>query len=1041
MLYTLHKNLFRVVSMLTMGLCFIFNGLALGQYASEPPIPDAPESAMISGENQTSNELLNSAPIEFNEENRFALNKAGEHSTDQGSGNFVAQEEVSLSGTVMDDSGLLAGVNVLIRGSNRGTTTNANGEFEITAESDVVLIFSMVGYANVEINTETTSQDLDNLEIMLSEESLSLGELTVMGYSEVETRHVASSVASIDVERMRASPIVKLEEAFHGTIPGVTLQQGHNLPGSGPGAPSIRGISTLQNASPLVMVDGMEQSLSDIDPNQIRSITVLKDAASASMYGSRGANGVILIETERGRADEFSVDVHSWSAVNNPIDLPDFVNSADYMLLRNEARSIQGQTAAFTDEEMTLANNGEYTNTNWMDAVMQQQAYSHNTSANISGGGGVGAFNLMLGYEQEGGLNQYEGTDQFSARFNTNINIDDRFVLLADFYAHRLQVDRLQANSDGHGLYQNVWRMNPTQDINYESDLEDHYVLYNNLNPIASMEQGGARNNLYDRSSINLRPTYHINDKLNISGNLSYLINKSAYKYKRETFKFFDGDGVPVETWANSVGSSQGVSASQLTGRALLNYETELRSGHDKIYITAGTETMNHTYTDYREITKASFFNKVNYSLDNRYILEATVRADGSSKFAPGNRWGYFPSGALAWNIHNEGFLSGLKDSGALTNLKLRVSYGLIGKENVDPYLWQEIVNNWGWTMRTPNPSFSWETQEQANIGIEITTFNDRLDLAADAYTKHSKDLIYDAFPIPPLTGSHSLESSVNIGEVENTGWELSANWYDQVGNFSYNVGSMLFDNQNQVLKAGYSASDTLIFKDNDDQIWYRGIALENYYGMETDGYFQTQDELDATTAKLPNTMVGDIRYIDQNEDGVINDNDKVDLGDPFPHLNYSFTVDLNYKRWDFSVLGQGVGKRTGRLSGMEGFPVRMDGSSNDLGTPSQYYMDNRWSADNPDSRFPRVWTGSTPNEVLSDVWLSDASYFRIKTIQLGYTIPNIGESFRNVRIYANARDMFTFTNYEGLEPERNGGNGNYPRMASFSLGIRATIY
>ncbi|MEX0928048.1 MAG: SusC/RagA family TonB-linked outer membrane protein [Balneolales bacterium] len=1003
MLYMLHKSLFRIASMLAVGLCIIFSGSAMGQYASEL--------------------------------------KTEEHAADQDLDNLVAQEQVSLSGTVRDASGPLPGVNVLIRGSNRGTTTNVNGEFEITVESEVILIFSMVGYADVEINTGTTSHDLDDMEIILSEASMSLGELTVMGYSEVETRHVASSVASMDVERMKASPIAKLEEAFHGTIPGVTIQQGYNLPGQGPGAISIRGISTLQNAAPLVMVDGMEQSLSDIDPNQIKNITVLKDAASASMYGSRGANGVILIETERGRADRFSVDVHSWGAVNSPIDLPNFVNSADYMLLRNEARSMQGQTPAFSDEEMTLANNGEYTNTDWMDAVMQQQAYSHNTSANISGGGGVGAFNLMLGYEEESGLNPYEGTNQFSARFNTNINIDDRFVLLADFYAHRLQVDRLQANSDGHGLYQNVWRMNPTQDINYESDVENHYVLYNNLNPIASMEQGGARNNLYDRSSINLRPTYHINDNLNITGNFSYLINKSAYKFKRETFRFFDGDGVPVETWSNSVGSSQGVSASQLTGRALLNYETELRNGQDKIYVTAGTETMNHTYTDYREITKASFFNKINYSLDNRYIIEATVRADGSSKFAPGNRWGYFPSGALAWNIHNESFLSGLKDSGALTNLKLRLSYGLIGNENVDPYLWQEVVNNWGWNMRIANPSFSWEKQEQANIGIEITTLNNRLNLAADAYTKHSKDLIYDSFSVPPLTGSHSLQSTVNIGEVENTGWELSANWNDQVGDFSYNVGSMLFDNQNKVLKAGYSVSDTLIFTNDDDQIWYRGIALENFYGMETDGYFQNPDELDATTAKLPNTMVGDIRYVDQNGDGVINDNDKVDLGDPFPHLNYSITVDLDYKRWDFSLMGQGVGKRTGRLNGMEGFPVRMDGSSNDLGTPSQYYMDNRWTEDNPNSRFPRVWTGSTPNEVLSDVWLSDASYFRIKTIQLGYTFSNLGESLRNVRIYANARDMFTFTNFEGLEPERNGGNGNYPRMASFSLGIRATIY
>lgn len=944
---------------------------------------------------------------------------------------------IHVKGKVVDEKGEpLPGVSVLIKGSNIATSTDAQGVYEIRTDGEATLIFSLIGFANIEIPTAGKSK----IDVILREKSLDLDEVVVVGYNQVERRHIASSIAQMDMEEIKTRPIIKLQDAFSGTIPGATLSKGSNLPGSVPGTISIRGISTLQNSEPLVIVDGMEQSLTDIDPNQIKSITVLKDAASASMYGSRGANGVILIETERGTTGQFKVNLHSWAAINDPIDLPNFVNSADYMRLNNEARTIQNQSLLFTESQIDSASSGLYANTNWLDEVMQRHSYAQNTAASISGGGGVGSFNLMMGYVTENGLNNSEGTEKFSARFNTNINIADKFVLLADFYAHRLQVDRLYANDDGHGLYQTAWRMNPAQSVYYDSGLPEHYRLHNNLNPVASINRGGLYNAMYDRSTINLRPRYYINRNLSLNGNVSYMVNKSANKHKRETFKFFDGDGKPVTTWDNSVGAEQGTSVSQLTARATVDYERDLRKSKDKIYLIAGSEIMNYTYTDYREISKASFFGKLNYSFNNRFLLEGTVRSDGSSKFAPGYRWGFFPSGAIAWNLHNENFMSSIKENGVVNNLKLRVSYGLIGNENVDPYLWQEDVNEWGWSIRVPNPMFSWEKQKQGNLGLDVTALKNRLNFTAEVYRKHSYDLIYSDFPVPPLTGSSNLESSVNIGEVENTGWELSASWKDKAGDFSYSIGGMLFDNKNKVLKAGYKAGDTLIFKGNSDKIWYKGTAIDNFYGYQNNGYFQNQAEVDAATAKLPNTLPGDIRYIDQNSDGIINDEDRIYLGDPFPHLNYALNVDLNYKRWDLSLLGQGVGKRTGRLNGQEGYPVLMDGTNNSLGAPRQEYADNRWTPENPNSRFPRVWTGNSSNAELSRVWLSNAAFFRMKTIQIGYRIPDMGKSFKNMRVYINAQDALTFTKWEGLEPERNGGNGSYPRMATYSFGIKATI-
>src|SRR5690606_10791890 len=303
----------------------------------------------------------------------------------------VQAQQRTIQGKITDQTGFpIPGVNILIKGSNIGSTSNADGNYQITINEEGTLIFSMMGFQDQEISTNGRNR----IDVELSEQSMTLGEVVVMGYNEVERRHLASSIDEMDMDKVKTRPLSKLEQAFSGTIAGVTLLQGNNLPGSVPGTISIRGISTLQNAGPLVIVAGMEQSLTDIDPNQVKSITVLKDAASAAMYGSRGANGVIIIETERGTTGRFMVDLHAWTAISDPIDLPNFVNSADYMMLNNEARSMQGQTELFSADQIAQARAGNYTDTNWLDEIMERRASSYNASANISGGGGVGTFNL-----------------------------------------------------------------------------------------------------------------------------------------------------------------------------------------------------------------------------------------------------------------------------------------------------------------------------------------------------------------------------------------------------------------------------------------------------------------------------------------------------------------------------------------------------------------------------------------------------------------------------------------------------------------------
>src|SRR5690625_2842061 len=339
-------------------------------------------------------------------------------------------KEKKVEGTVTNaNHEPLPAASVLVKGSNRGVITDEDGHYAIEVQGETTLIFSMIGYSRQEVSTEGKTR----VDVQLRHKGVGMDSLVVVGYSSVEREHIASSVAQMDMEKVTTRPIHKLNQAFSGTIPGVTMLQSRNMPGDANGSIQIRGISTLQNASPLVIVDGMEQSLNDIDPDQIESITVLKDAASAAMYGSRGANGVIIVETKRGEIGNFKVDINTWASVDQPINLPRFVGIADYMKLDNEARTIQGQSLNYSEEDIQKAENGELKGVNWLDEIMQKTPFTYNTTASVSGGGGVGSFNLMLGHIKESGLNDIEGTEKFSARFNTNVNIDNKFVLLADF--------------------------------------------------------------------------------------------------------------------------------------------------------------------------------------------------------------------------------------------------------------------------------------------------------------------------------------------------------------------------------------------------------------------------------------------------------------------------------------------------------------------------------------------------------------------------------------------------------------------------------
>ena len=465
-----------------------------------------------------------------------------------------AEQSRKISGFVKNERGeTIPHASVLIKGQSFGISSDENGFYEINVTDDVTLIFSFIGYTSKEVSTKGRT----TIDVELVEDHITLDEVVVTGYNTIERQHLATAIETVEMAKIQTRPIAKLQEALGGTVPGVVLFRSTGMPGSSSSI-NIRGASTLQSTEPLVIVDGLEQSMADIDPAQVQSMVILKDAASTSMYGSRGANGVIIIETKRGEMGSFKVNVNAWGAIYSSIEKPDFVGAYDYMLLRNEAHKTQGLTAAFTDAEIADAKSGKLRSTDWLDEVQSKVAHTYNTTASITGGGGVGRFNLMLGYNDEKGLTGLENSNKFSARFNTNINLADKFIIMADFYAHRLNVDRGFEKDYQNLPFEQAWKMNPTQQIFYDDaetglDIPNHYALYNDINPMAYINEGGWRKNMHDRITINLRPRYYITPELHIAGDMSYMINKSASKWERMTFKFYDKNGKPVTVWAHSV--------------------------------------------------------------------------------------------------------------------------------------------------------------------------------------------------------------------------------------------------------------------------------------------------------------------------------------------------------------------------------------------------------------------------------------------------------------------------------------------------------
>lgn len=939
----------------------------------------------------------------------------------------------------------MAGVNVVVKGTTIGTISDVNGYFSIKAKRGDILVFKFIGFKDFE---HVVSRAVSNLTVSLSSDSEELDEVIVTGFSSEKRMNSVSAVSTLDVmKNMATKPITSLSQSLQGGITGLNVSQGSGLPGADAATIKIRGISSLMtNNDPLVLVDGIPMDMNQLDPNTIESVTVLKDAAASAIYGARAANGVIVVKTKRGMPGKVSVSYNGYVGIQQATYLPKMVDAATFMEMSNIANQNIGGDPTYSQETIDATRQGldpiKYPNTDWMDYLFKN-GLIHSHSVGLSGGSNLARFALTVNYLNNEGLVEKSKFDRLNIRANTTVNLLDNLSVDMDFNSYRTNKYEPMYRDDDYteDIIYYTYRTPPTAMGRYPMKEGATVPSYGNRpeqrNPAAMLEQGGEYKALEDNISINLAPRYEVLPKLILRGQYSYRISSTANNRKRHSFNFFDYEtGSLLQTWSaiNSAGKDR-TSYYYIGGTA----EYTLEKDKHRLFAIGGYNQELTNKGDWDQWSMVSMFAKANYTFNDRYLIEATVRRDGSSRFGKGHKFGVFPSIGLGWNLHEENFIkNNLK---FVNNFKVRGSFGTLGNENIDKlYKYQSLINAGDGTESVfGNPNLTWETVQMLNVGADIRLFKD-LDITIDYYNKLTKDLILEP-PISFIGGSGKV--FLNSGELRNKGWEIDLNYSKRLTkDFGFNIHGGLSHNENKIeeLFAGP------YYNENNTTIHQEGYALNSNLVYPTAGLLQESDfTKDAGGKWIPKEGVviwdgqqpGDIHYIDQNKDGKITADDRVIRGDEQPSLNYFANISLDWKKWNLEVLFQGVTGVDAYYSQPYSFGLDITGD----GLVPLAAQTDYWTPTNTDARYPRLAPNASygNNAYQSDFWFFDAGYCRVKYIQLGYTFDQLGLKklgVSSIRLYVNAQNPFTFAKDDLVDPESRGQMGKYPLVKTYSFGV-----
>nr|WP_295922387.1 TonB-dependent receptor [uncultured Dyadobacter sp.] len=976
--------------------------------------------------------------------------------------------EKLVTGKVVDDKqSALPGVNIAIKGTAAGTITDVNGQFSLkVADENAVLVFSFVGYTAQEIRVGAAS----NLDVTLAVDDKNLEEVVVVGYGSQKKVNLTGSVGNVPMGDMKSRPLTNASQALQGTIAGVYALQSSGQPGADGTVISIRGVGTFGDNSPLVLIDGFPGSMTDVNPNDIKSISVLKDAASSSIYGNRAANGVILITTNRGAAGKLSISYNAYFGSQRATALPGVLNSVDYATLKNEAAANTGSSLPYTDadiQKFAAHNDPLYPDINYFD-VYYGQANLQNHRLNLSGGNEKVQFALMLGQLNQKGI--LVGTDYKKTDFRANIDayfLKNQKLRFSSSISGNLGVKNEPTDLWSAEWYATLAPVLPLKDAN-----GNWMAVNGERNFYGEIKEGStAKTNRYNLNA-QLEAEYRIVDGL--SAVLTY--GYKAITSKRNAFHanvpLYNKDGsyrnltsdltVTNETDVQTMFTSLlkynktfgkhdlNLLAGYSEEEFLYDWESGFRSkfvnNTQRVLSLGDASTQTNNAGSY-DLGLRSYFGRVNYVFNNKYLFEANIRRDGSSRFGEGHKWGVFPSFSAGWVLSEEGFMQSIN---WLSLLKLRASWGRLGNQNINNYyngsdvLSSGLNYSLGGTLypgvaitTMTNKDITWETAEQRNIGIDLNLKNG-FGLTLDYFDKRTKDLL-KTMPIP-LTMALG-NPYVNAGEVQNKGIEAALSYKKSFSNglkFTSTVVLTHIKNKITSLEVPEELSSPKAIK--------IGSAINSFYGYQMDGIYQLSDFdlIDGKYTLKPGVVSvsnytaqpGDVKYKDLNGDGIVDmNNDRKVIGKQFPDLGYSLKLNFEWKGFDLGVFMQGV-------QGIQGYTYY------EIATPFSGFANlgdwwkGRWTPENPSNTFPRLTLDGVRTNIHSSFYMENAAYLRLKNVELGYTVSpkllsRIG--LGSFRVYGNIQNAFTITKFKGFDPEQTTDQTRaqaFPQVRVLTMGV-----
>ena len=987
-------------------------------------------------------------------------------------------QNIKITGTITDQETdeVVVGASVSVKGAAKGTTSDANGVFSITVPKGAKLLISTVGYESTE-----TVADQEKMDIKLKASNKSLSEVVVVGYGIQKKANLTGSVAQFKSEELTKRQVGTASNLLQGLAPGITVTQQSGKPGADGADIKIRGIGSIfSGTGPLILVYGIVSSMDNVDANTIESITVLKDAASTAIYGSRASNGVILVKTKRAGGKGLVVNYNVFVTQTSATNLPERTTAVEHMELSNVAQqNSTGNPAAFVFKQelidkfkTTAPNNLDVFNTDWVKLLLTNSGIMQNHNLTVEAGNEKASLFTSISYLNQQGLVQNNSYNRFDLRMSPDIKISNTLRFSGNLnYTQGTRIE--PAGSSPEFIIRQAIGLPATAAAKFGDGMYGDAGQSNRRNPLGQAEASGiydqtiptffAKASLFFKpiKGLELEATYATerwtpHTKRFQKSFDSYNANVATSSY--DLISRYPGTNSLTESYSTNIRNTYLAQATYQLGNA--NHEVKVTGGmqaEEFLYNSLGasrTDFVNENLPYLNlgganrdnnggafENAIAGFFGRINYGFQGKYLVEVNGRYDGSSRFSQvlKQQWGFFPSASAGWIFSNESFFQNL--SKVIQFGKIRASYGSLGNQNIGDnypfassyssgadYYFNSTINSGFALTDAANAAITWEKSTQADIGLDLTLWKG-LTITADYYVKTISDMLLKK-PIPTYVGLNP--AYLNLGSMENRGWEFTANYRNQIGKLKYNVTAAIGDVVNKVKSLpGVPYLDEGLNRSAVD------YPLRSYFGYKAVGYFQSKDDIAASPTHFFTANPGDIKYADTNGDGKVNADDRVFIGNNFPRYEYSFNINFGYGAFDLNVFLQGVGQKENYISGTGAYPFyAADFIPSLLAIHKDY-----WTPTNPNAQFPRLLPTIGVNGTTSSFWVINSSYLRMKNLNIGYKLPKSVLSklgISSARLYVSGQNLFTLTSFwKGFDPEINDNNAQfYPLMKTYTVGL-----